>query len=157
MRINRIIRFKESFFFTETYWPNDDKWAAHYNRGRPHMSLGPGLPDPPVGLPVALREPRHALPLPMELIAMMHFPSSRSAGLALLLLALLGLAIGIVCSLAFTAGAGRSHFDHRLAVVAGSASEAVNVMFKMSPIRAGSLSARMKVMTGAHAIPLVVT
>jgi transposase InsO family protein len=23
------------------------QWVAHYNRGRPHTSLGPGLPDPP--------------------------------------------------------------------------------------------------------------
>jgi len=23
------------------------KWSSHYNRGRPHMSLGPGVPDPP--------------------------------------------------------------------------------------------------------------
>jgi len=22
------------------------EWAAHYNRGQPHMSLGPGIPDP---------------------------------------------------------------------------------------------------------------
>jgi transposase InsO family protein len=22
-------------------------WIAHYNRGRPHMALGPGVPDPP--------------------------------------------------------------------------------------------------------------
>ena len=22
-------------------------WAGHYNRGRPHMALGPGVPDPP--------------------------------------------------------------------------------------------------------------
>jgi transposase InsO family protein len=22
-------------------------WISHYNRGRPHSSLGPGLPDPP--------------------------------------------------------------------------------------------------------------
>jgi putative transposase len=22
-------------------------WVAHYNRGRPHASLGPGIPDPP--------------------------------------------------------------------------------------------------------------
>ncbi len=22
-------------------------WVAHYNRGRPHMALGPGVPDPP--------------------------------------------------------------------------------------------------------------
>lgn len=26
-------------------------WQAHYNRGRPHASLGPGLPEPPPGLP----------------------------------------------------------------------------------------------------------
>jgi transposase InsO family protein len=24
------------------------RWVAHYNRGRPHSSLGPGLPDPPL-------------------------------------------------------------------------------------------------------------
>ena len=23
------------------------EWIVHYNRGRPHSSLGPGLPDPP--------------------------------------------------------------------------------------------------------------
>ena len=23
------------------------EWISHYNRGRPHSSLGPGLPDPP--------------------------------------------------------------------------------------------------------------
>jgi putative transposase len=23
------------------------RWMTHYNRGRPHSSLGPGLPDPP--------------------------------------------------------------------------------------------------------------
>ena len=22
------------------------EWVAHYNRGRPHASLGPGIPDP---------------------------------------------------------------------------------------------------------------
>jgi putative transposase len=22
------------------------EWVAHYNRGRPHTSLGPGIPDP---------------------------------------------------------------------------------------------------------------
>jgi putative transposase len=24
-----------------------NEWVAHYNRGRPHSSLGPGVPDPP--------------------------------------------------------------------------------------------------------------
>jgi len=26
-------------------------WVEHYNRGRPHSSLGPGIPDPPQNLP----------------------------------------------------------------------------------------------------------
>jgi transposase InsO family protein len=25
------------------------QWVAHYNRGRPHASLGPGIPDPRLG------------------------------------------------------------------------------------------------------------
>jgi transposase InsO family protein len=29
-------------------------WVEYYNRGRPHMSLGPGVPDPPVDLPLIL-------------------------------------------------------------------------------------------------------
>jgi Integrase core domain len=24
------------------------EWIAHYNRGRPHSNLGPGIPDPPL-------------------------------------------------------------------------------------------------------------
>ena len=34
-------------------------WRAHYNRGRPHSSLGPGLPDQIVNLPVPLQRQRH--------------------------------------------------------------------------------------------------
>ncbi len=34
-------------------------WLAHYNRGRPHSSLGPGLPQPPLHLPVPLQRQRH--------------------------------------------------------------------------------------------------
>jgi putative transposase len=37
-------------------------WVAHYNEGRPHMSLGPGIPQPPTSLPVALNVHRHRLP-----------------------------------------------------------------------------------------------
>ncbi len=37
-------------------------YVEHYNRGRPHMSLGPGIPDPHEGLPVKLGESRHVLP-----------------------------------------------------------------------------------------------
>ncbi len=29
-------------------------WQAHSNRGRPHASPGPGLPEPPLGLPTLL-------------------------------------------------------------------------------------------------------
>jgi len=29
-------------------------WVTHYNQGRPHSSIGPGIPDPPAGLPVTL-------------------------------------------------------------------------------------------------------
>lgn len=38
------------------------EWAEHYNRGRPHSSLGPGLPQPPPGLPAVVQEHRHRLP-----------------------------------------------------------------------------------------------
>ena len=38
-------------------------WAGHYNGARPHMSLRPGVPDPPTTEPVArpARESRHRL------------------------------------------------------------------------------------------------
>ncbi len=32
---------------------------THYNQGRPHSSIGPGIPDPPADLPVTLQEHRH--------------------------------------------------------------------------------------------------
>jgi transposase InsO family protein len=37
-------------------------WVPHYNRGRPHMSLGPGIPQPPAALPVLPQAHRHRLP-----------------------------------------------------------------------------------------------
>jgi len=37
-------------------------WVTHYNLGRPHSSIGPGIPDPPAGLPVTLQENRHRIP-----------------------------------------------------------------------------------------------
>lgn len=37
-------------------------WIAHYNRGRPHSRLGPGVPDPPrVLATVRNAESRHRL------------------------------------------------------------------------------------------------
>lgn len=37
------------------------EWAVHYNQGRPHKSLGPGIPDPPPGSPVTAQIRRHAV------------------------------------------------------------------------------------------------
>jgi len=37
------------------------RWAAHYNRSRPHSSLGPGIPDPSVGK-AELQIKRHCIP-----------------------------------------------------------------------------------------------
>jgi putative transposase len=43
-------------------------WMAHYNRGRPHSSLGPGIPDPRlVDLPV--KPCRHRLPVGHRVVA----------------------------------------------------------------------------------------
>ena len=43
--------------------------SGYYNAGRPHMSLGPGIPQPPVHLPVALHGHRHQLPPRMQVVA----------------------------------------------------------------------------------------
>jgi putative transposase len=37
------------------------EWVDYYNEGRPHMSLGPGIPHPPSSLPASLQEHRHRL------------------------------------------------------------------------------------------------
>ena len=37
------------------------EWVTHYNRGRPHSSLGPGIPEPSAGIP-ALRRSDHPIP-----------------------------------------------------------------------------------------------
>ncbi|GFE85206.1 hypothetical protein GCM10011488_01600 [Steroidobacter agaridevorans] len=36
-------------------------WVTHYNRGRPHSALGPGVPDPPASSTVPLSPSRHRL------------------------------------------------------------------------------------------------
>lgn len=38
------------------------EWAWHDNTGRPHMALGPGLPQPSLSLPGSLQAQRHRLP-----------------------------------------------------------------------------------------------
>src|SRR5437870_6466028 len=37
-------------------------WVPHYHGGRPHMALGPGMPQPPPPLPALLQAHRHCLP-----------------------------------------------------------------------------------------------
>ncbi len=45
------------------------EWAAHYNRGRPHMSLGPGVPEPNEIYPAAPLPHRHEIPPDARLIS----------------------------------------------------------------------------------------
>jgi putative transposase len=45
------------------------EWVQHYNHGRPHMSLGPGIPQPPLPLPVAQQTHRHRLPPHLRVMA----------------------------------------------------------------------------------------
>ena len=37
------------------------EWGRHDNAGRPHMSLGPGIPEPPLSLPASRQKHRHRL------------------------------------------------------------------------------------------------
>jgi putative transposase len=39
-----------------------NEWMPHYNEGRPHMSLGPGIPQPPPHVPASPHAHRHQLP-----------------------------------------------------------------------------------------------
>ena len=43
-------------------------WVHHYNAGRPHMALGPGIPQPSASLPVALQTYRHQLPMHLRVV-----------------------------------------------------------------------------------------
>jgi transposase InsO family protein len=45
------------------------EWVTHYNQGRPHASIGPGIPDPPPTLPVPLQEQRHRIPDHLRVVA----------------------------------------------------------------------------------------
>jgi transposase InsO family protein len=44
-------------------------WRPHYNHSRPHMSLGPGIPQPPPLLPAMLHTHRHLLPAHLRVVA----------------------------------------------------------------------------------------
>jgi transposase InsO family protein len=37
-------------------------WVTHYNQGRPHSSIGPGIPDPPSDPPASPQLHRHRIP-----------------------------------------------------------------------------------------------
>jgi putative transposase len=39
-----------------------NEWMPHYNEGRPHMSLGPGIPQPSPHVPASPHAHRHQLP-----------------------------------------------------------------------------------------------
>ena len=45
------------------------EWVAHYNQGRPHMSLGPGIPKPIQALLVPRQAHRHRLPTGLRVVA----------------------------------------------------------------------------------------
>jgi transposase InsO family protein len=45
-----------------------NNWVPHYNAGRPHMSLGPGIPQPPSSLPGSLQAHRHRLPPQVQVV-----------------------------------------------------------------------------------------
>jgi putative transposase len=45
------------------------EWVEDYNEGRPHMALGPGIPQPPPWLPVPLHEHRHRIPEHLRVVA----------------------------------------------------------------------------------------
>jgi putative transposase len=46
-----------------------NEWVQHYNAGRPHLALGPGIPQPPPGLPVPLYGHRHCIPEHLRVVA----------------------------------------------------------------------------------------
>jgi transposase InsO family protein len=45
------------------------EWLQHYNEGRPHMSLGPGIPQPTTSRPVPPLEYRHRLPESLHIVS----------------------------------------------------------------------------------------
>jgi putative transposase len=45
------------------------EWGQHYNAGRPHMALGPGIPQPPPSVPVPPQAHRHCMPEHLRVVA----------------------------------------------------------------------------------------
>ena len=50
-------------------WHVLQQWILHYNTGRPHMSLGPGIPQPSQALPASLQRHRHRLPPDVRVVS----------------------------------------------------------------------------------------
>jgi transposase InsO family protein len=44
-------------------------WVPHYNTSRPHMALGPGIPQPAAFLPMPLQADRHRLPQHLSVVS----------------------------------------------------------------------------------------
>ena len=44
-------------------------WVQHYNHGRPHMALGPSIPQSPALFPVAQQTHRHRIPPSLRVVA----------------------------------------------------------------------------------------
>ncbi len=44
-------------------------WLPHYNRGRPHSSVGPSIPDPPPAFPVHLQRHRPRFDRSTQIVA----------------------------------------------------------------------------------------
>jgi len=45
------------------------EWISHFNAARAHSALGPGIPDPPIGVPIELQPKRHKVPRGSEVTA----------------------------------------------------------------------------------------
>ena len=44
-------------------------WVRHYNTGRPHLALGPGIPQPLPPVPVPHQEHQHRIPPHLRVVA----------------------------------------------------------------------------------------
>jgi putative transposase len=45
------------------------EWVQHYNAARPHLALGPGIPQPLQPLPVLIQEHPHRIPEHLQVVA----------------------------------------------------------------------------------------
>jgi len=45
------------------------EWVSHFNAARPHNALGPGIPHPPMDVPITLQAIRHKVPTGARVMA----------------------------------------------------------------------------------------